>query len=238
MIRIIKLQDMITQQEKPAGRFSTWLRYTRNMLVKDEGIDVPCGKCNACCKSSYFIHIRPEETRTLKHIPRKILFSAPGLPKGNVLMGYDENGHCPMLINEKCSIYDHRPLTCRKYDCRIFSAAGIVAGDYDKILITQHIKKWKFSYLSEVDYKQHFAVKAAAMFLKKYANCFPDGVVPSNSTQLAILAIKVYDVFLEYNSNSSKTGCTDPDIEIINAVMKANEKVEASCNKVKGRYPV
>ena len=53
------------------------------------------------------------------------------MPKGNMLLGYDENGHCPMLIDDKCSIYEHRPITCRSYDCRIFPAAGIVAGDDD-----------------------------------------------------------------------------------------------------------
>ena len=30
-------------------------------------------------------------------------------------MGYDERGHCPMLVDGDCSIYDHRPRTCRMY---------------------------------------------------------------------------------------------------------------------------
>ena len=131
------LRDMAEQQDLPAGEFSSWLRRTRSALVEESGADVPCGECNACCRSSYFIHIRPEETRTLSRIPKKLLFPAPGLPKGNVLLGYDEHGRCPMLIDDKCSIYEHRPQTCRNYDCRIFSAAGIAAGDDDKALITQ-----------------------------------------------------------------------------------------------------
>ena len=32
-----------------------------------------------------------------------------------------------------CSIYDHRPRTCRTFDCRVFAAAG-VAVDADKPL--------------------------------------------------------------------------------------------------------
>jgi len=218
---------MTEQQNLPAGSFSSWLRRTRSAQVKENGVDVPCGECNACCRSSYFIHIRPEETQTLTRIPGKLLSSAPGLPEGNVLLGYDENGRCPMLIDDKCSIYEHRPLTCRNYDCRIFPAAGIAAGDDDKALITRRIQRWKFSYPTERDRKQHSAVQAAATFLRERAECFPAGAVPSNSTQLAVLAIKVYDVFLKYNDGSVKTGRVSPDLEVAKAVMEANEKFDA-----------
>ena len=30
-----------------------------------------------------------------------------------------------MLIDNQCSIYEHRPRTCRTYDCRVFAAAGL-----------------------------------------------------------------------------------------------------------------
>src|SRR5262249_465616 len=119
----IAVKDITEQQELPAGEFSSWLRLTRRALqLKNIGADVPCGECNACCGSSYFIHIKPEETQTLNRIPKALLFPAPGLPKGNVLMGYNEKGECPMLIDNKCSIYEHRPQTCRDFDCRIFAA--------------------------------------------------------------------------------------------------------------------
>jgi uncharacterized protein len=219
--KLLGVADMTEQQDLPAGCFSSWLRRTRRALVKENGADVNCGECNACCTSSYFIHIRPEETQTLTRIPRKLLFAAPGLPKGNVLLGYDENGRCPMLIDDKCSIYEHRPLTCRNYDCRIFTAAGIAAGDDDKALITQRIRRWKFSYSTQRDLNRHSAVQAAAMFLREHAERFPAGIVPSNSSQLAIFAIKVYGVFLKYNDESGKTG---RDIEVAKAIMEANEK--------------
>jgi len=218
---------MTEQQDLPAGRFSSWLRRTRSAQAKENGADVPCGECNACCRSSYFIHIRPEETQTLARIPREFLFAAPGLPEGHVLLGYDENGHCPMLIDNKCSIYAHRPLTCRTYDCRIFPAAGLAAGDDDKALITQQIRRWQFSFPTKLDHHQQAAVQAAARFLRERAECFPAGVVPSNSTQLAILAIKVYDVFLKYSDESGKTGRVPPDLEVVKAVIEANEKLEA-----------
>jgi hypothetical protein len=205
-----------------AGCFSSWLRRTRLGLIKGNGIDVPCGECNACCKSAYFIHIRPEETQTLARIPQKILFPAPGLPKGNLVLGYDEKGCCPMLINNRCSIYEHRPQTCRNYDCRIFTAAGVLAGD-DKALITQQIRRWKFSYPTKRDLNLHLAVQAAAKFLQERADCFPDGGPSGNSTQLALVALKVVEVFLKYDEASD-------EIEVAKAIIEANEKFKAKCD--------
>ena len=224
---------MTEQQDLPAGKFSAWLRRTRSAQVKENGVDVSCGECNACCRSSYFIHVRPEETRTLTRIPGELLFAAPGRPEGNVLLGYDENGQCPMLFDDKCSIYEHRPLTCRSYDCRIFPATGIAAGDDDKALITQRIRRWKFSFPARRDRDQYSAVQAAALFLQERAECFPAGAIPSNSTQLAVLAIKVYDVFFKYNDESGKIGRVSPDLEVAKAVIRANERFEARRDALK-----
>ena len=99
--KLLGIEDMAEQQDLPAGGFSSWLRRTRSAQLEEDGVDVPCGECNACCKSSYFIHIRPEETQTLARIPGELLFAAPGLPEGNVLLGYYEIGHSLMLIDEK-----------------------------------------------------------------------------------------------------------------------------------------
>jgi uncharacterized protein len=225
-------EDMISQQYLPAGCFSSWLRRTRLALIKGNEAVVNCGECKACCTSSYFIHIKPEETRTLSCINKKLLFPAPGQPKGNVLLGYDKNGCCPMMMDNKCSIYDNRPLTCRSYDCRIFTAAGIAAGDDDKTLITQRVRQWKFSYPAWRDRDQHSAVQAAAKFLQEHAECFPGGAVPGSPSQLAILAIKVYKVFLD---EPGKTGCLSSNIEVAKAIMEANEKFEARCDKFKIR---
>ena len=88
------------QQHLYAGRFSLWLHRTRRMLAMGNGAKVPCGKCKGCCTSLYFIPIGPEETQTLKRIPKKLLFPAPFLPQGNIVLGYDEKGHCPMLSDQ------------------------------------------------------------------------------------------------------------------------------------------
>lgn len=154
---------MTERRDLPAGGFSPWLRRIRVGLVEEDGADVPCGECSACCTTSHFVHVRPEETQTLARIPQELLFPAPALPAGNVLLGYDEQGRCPMLTDGWCSIYEHRPLTCRTYDCRVFAAAGITA---DSDLITGQARRWKFRHPTQDDRDQHAAVRPAARFVR------------------------------------------------------------------------
>lgn len=215
-------KDLTSQEPLSAGCFSSWLRHTRIGLLKNHEATVPCNDCNVCCRSSYFIHIKPEETEAIGYIHKKLLFPAPGLPKGNLLLGYDQDGRCPMLVENQCSIYENRPQTCRSYDCRIFTAAGIAADEADKVLINQQIKRWRFSYPTPRDLRQHLAVQAAANFLKDHPDCFPAGFIPRNSTQLAILAIKVYDVFLKTDPNHGKAQTSDE--ELTQAVLKSYEE--------------
>lgn len=221
------------QPDLPAGDFSAWLRHTRNALLTDSGTEVDCGDCVGCCSSFYFIHIRPHETLTLARIPAKIPVAAPGLPKGNVLLGYDKKGLCPLLINNKCSIYEHRPLTCRNYDCRVFAAAGLVESG-DKPRITQRIQQWKFSYPEQSDRDEHLAVQAAAKFISENAECFPGGKIPGNPSQLAILAIKVYTVFLENEYRAFEAGSASLRTELANAIVEACGKFDAARASVSG----
>ena len=95
-----------------------------------------------------FIHIEPDEIDTLAHIPNALLSPAPQLPRGHVVLGHDERGHCPMLIDGACSIYEHRPRTCRTYDCRVFTATAVdpVDGDDRKVLIGERVRRWRFTY--------------------------------------------------------------------------------------------
>ena len=68
--------------------------------------DVPCGDCSACCSTSHFVHVGPEEHDALAHVPRELLFAAPGMPAGHVLLPYDDRGRCPLLDEGgRCSIY-------------------------------------------------------------------------------------------------------------------------------------
>ena len=194
-----------TASDLPAGDFAAWLRDVRAARASGGGTDVPCGSCTGCCTSSYFIHIGPDEADTLARIPRQLLFPAPGLPPGHVVLGYDERGHCPMLVDGACSIYEHRPRTCRQYDCRVFPAAGIeTAGGDDKDAINRQIRRWRFTYPHEDDRIAYHAARAAAAFLREHADAVPDGVVPSNPTQLAVLAIDVHELFLRERRASER----------------------------------
>ena len=82
-----------------AGDFTTWLGMIELSIRIGAESDVPCGSCTACCTSGQFVHIAPDEVATIAAIPAPLLFPAPGAPPGHVLLGYDENGHCPMLID-------------------------------------------------------------------------------------------------------------------------------------------
>ena len=175
---------MTVRPDLPAGEFSSWLRRTLVALVEESGAEVPCGACSACCTTSHFVDVAPEETRSLARIPRELLFPAPDLPKGSVLLGYDEHGRCPMLNDGRCSIYEERPSTCRNYDCRIFAAAGIAA---DRGPITRQARRWAFSHPAPVDRDEHEAVRAAARFLRERGECFPGGSGPRGPVQLALL---------------------------------------------------
>jgi len=125
-----------------AGRFSLWLAELDQSLRGDADIDVPCGACTACCTSSQFVHIAPDETDTLARVPVELRFPAPGLPKGHVVLGYDERGRCPMLVDDACSIYEHRPRTCRTYDCRVFAATGVQPEGQPTI--AARVARWAF----------------------------------------------------------------------------------------------
>lgn len=211
----------------PAGDFSEWLSRTRRALIDEKGVTVECGDCRGCCTSSYFVHIRPEEKDTLAVIDRKLLFPAPGLPKGHKLMGYFENGFCPMMTEKGCRIYAHRPITCRNYDCRIFAAAGLAAGGEEKATINERVLQWEFSYSSELGRKQHAAVTAAAEFVQTHSDSFSAGSLPGNPSQIAILAIKAYEVFFE---SEDKQGSGNPSMtikETAEAIIEAVRKFEA-----------
>ena len=186
---------MTEHEDLAAGRFSTWVEVTVRAHRERRGVDVPCGDCTACCRSSYFIHIGPDEMDTLRRIPKQLLFPAPGRSDGTVVLGYDEHGRCPMLVDGACSIYDDRPLTCRTYDCRVFAAAGVRADDDGKPLIAQRADRWRFDDRDDDGRAQHDAVRAAAAFLREHPECFA-GSTPRTASELAVVALRVHDLFL------------------------------------------
>jgi hypothetical protein len=178
----------------PAGDFSDWLRAMRQALAGQAGMQVACGDCVGCCTSSYFIKIRARETEALRHIPTEHLEAEPG-NTGTWLMGPDAKGHCPMFGASGCSIYSHRPDTCRTYDCRIFAAAGMNAGD-GRPVINERVARWRFEF-TDAGRTEQRAVSAAAGFLRQHPVRFPGGHIPSRPSDIAVLAVKSYTVFMQ-----------------------------------------
>ena len=171
-----------------AGPFGAWLTAMITALHGDGDADVPCGGCTACCAASQFVHVGPDEMETIADIPDGLLFPAPGMP-GHFVLGYDERGHCPMLIDGGCSIYEHRPRTCRTYDCRVFPAAGIRIDEPAKRRLAHRVERWRFTYDGDDDRRRHEAVRAAARHLGQ-------GGETRNATELAVLAVEWYAAFL------------------------------------------
>ena len=184
------------QGDLAAGDFSSWVIGMQGAIRGQHGAEVPCDGCTACCTSSQFIHIGPDETDTLSHIPAELVFPAPRLPRGHVVLGYDERGHCPMLIDGRCSIYEHRPRTCRTYDCRIFPATAVEVDDGRKAQIAGQARRWRFAFPTQADRDRQHAVRAAVTFLGRQKTVEPEGGAALSPTRLAVRAIEIHDAFL------------------------------------------
>lgn len=179
---------------RPAGDFGAWLESIDAALAGTVDADVPCGDCTGCCTSSQFVLVEPTDTAARGHIPAELLFPAPGLP-GHHVMGYDARGHCPMLDDGRCTIYEHRPRTCRTYDCRVFTAAGIEPDESSKVAIAERVRQWRFTHPTPHDERLHDAVRAAAAHLVDHGP-EPDVPPPPTATHRAVVAVRIRDRFL------------------------------------------
>ena len=205
-----------------AGEFGPWLLQAIAVLRGTAGADVPCGSCVGCCVSSYFIPVRPEDTAARARIPQALLVHAPGQPPEQRMMGYREDGSCPMLEQGLCTIYADRPQTCRDYDCRNFAAAGIDPGGADKHVITARVRAWRFRYRDDGEQRAHGAVRAAAAFIRDHRAAFPGGRGPTAPTGIAVLALKAYAVFLD------PVVATQADADTARSIIAASRAFDAA----------
>lgn len=205
---------------KDAGEFSDWVNSFIETMKGESPGDVPCGDCVGCCTSSKFILVRPSDSEAKSAIPKELLFKAPGLPKGFELMGYDEQGHCPMFMNGKCSIYESRPETCRQYDCRVLAATGADVKD-ESAVIAERVNSWQFSFRDSSSAGMEKAIKRSMAFLKEYPGRFPDGYIPRSDSQLAALAIRVHK---EFSESTCSTEAVDELIKEITAKYPVGEE--------------
>jgi hypothetical protein len=100
-----------------------------------------------------------------------------------------------MLVDDRCSIYEHRPRTCRTYDCRVLAAAGVAHDDGVPPPIARQARRWRFDLPAEADRVEHDAVGVAATFLHEQQDLLAEAAVPRNTTQRAVLAVRLHDLF-------------------------------------------
>lgn len=179
-----------------AGDFRAWLIQARAALRGAAGTRVPCGDCTGCCTSGYSIEVRPSDAVALERMPASSLYRSLGTASANWTVRPNAEGVCPMLSGGQCTIYAQRPQTCRDYDCRVFTAAGLEAGGTDKAVINRRVREWRFQFSLEQDRQAHEAIKAAAHFIRTGRMHFAPGIVPANPLGIAALALRVYPVFL------------------------------------------
>jgi uncharacterized protein len=180
---------MTAQDDLPAGDFGEWIEEMKGALRGDHDAVVPCAGCTACCTSHQFVAIGPDEIDTLAHVPAELLVPAPRRPKGHFVLGYDGQGRCPMLRDNRCWIYAHRPKACRTYDCRVFAAADVE--DTTKVEITRRVRRWRFGYPTQADRERHDAVRTAAIFVRDHAGELADEIDPTSAVHVAVAAIEM-----------------------------------------------
>lgn len=207
----------VTAEAVPAGDVTAWYSQMTAALAGTGESNVPCGSCTACCRSQQFVHIAPDERATLAVIPPALLFPAPRLPRGHVLLGYDERGHCPMLMDGGCSIYEHRPRACRVYDCRVFAATGVVPSD--KPAVAERVRHWRFSFDHPDSRPISEALQAAAVALSQ----LPDPA-PTTDTGRAVMAVQIVDLFLQRDGAGALTVVEPSSDEIRNAVAQLSDQ--------------
>ena len=171
-------------ETSPAGRFGPWVRGMQEALRAGGSSDVPCGACTACCESGQLIHVEPDEAATLSAIP-------PGVLGDDLVLRPDGQGRCPMLVERRCAIYEHRPRICRTYDCRIFPATG-VPPDGDKPAIAERARRWRFELVTTEDRARYEATHLAVTAIHTSQLT----ARPTSATQLAAQAVLVHDDLL------------------------------------------
>jgi hypothetical protein len=81
---------------------------------------VPCAGCSACC---YYAGVPVDEKRDRSRLPHLLMERNHD---GELVLQRRADGACAHLGDRGCMIYEHRPSACRSFDCRAFSAMGLV----------------------------------------------------------------------------------------------------------------
>lgn len=174
---------------------SQWVDDFTRHISEHEGIDVPCGDCAACCESSMFILLRPEDSAAKRAIPSELRFVAPGMPEGFEVMGYDQDGRCPMH-RRGCTIYAERPLTCRQFDCRVFPVTETTADEQSMQSIYRASQRMQFLPQTGEDQRLIQRLSRIAQVLHDDAKS-STSTMPRHSSSRASMAIEVHEYCTE-----------------------------------------
>ena len=126
-----------------------------------------------------------------------------------------------MLADGRCSIYEHRPRTCRTYDCRVLPAAGFQHDEDVPVEIGRRASRWRFDYPDPVSRVAHAAVEAAATFLAEHPEVMPPNSGRPSLTRLAALAIAISDLFLGRDDTTGEPTVAVPDAATIRTALAA-----------------
>ena len=96
------------------ARFKAYLNDRWRAFIEGAG-NVPCGSCRGCCRAGYAIGLSKVEAAELPH----------HVIDGHAVILPMPDGACPFLVDEACSIYAKRPVSCRQFDCRDFAMAAV-----------------------------------------------------------------------------------------------------------------
>lgn len=107
-----------TYQTRYGGRLGTFL----DKVAFNREASVPCQGCNQCCYHGRVdVYPDKESAENLAHL------DVVPHPDGGFALRKREDGGCVHLgSGGECTVYHHRPNACRFYDCRVFSALGLV----------------------------------------------------------------------------------------------------------------
>jgi Fe-S-cluster containining protein len=194
---------------RPAGQPSELLQQWFNgATARLRGISVtahvPCNGCTACCHQR--IDINP-------------VFESVDEAKRHLEMTQDEYGYCLQrrddgacihLGPEGCTVYEHRPISCRAYDCRIYA----LAANGGPVPVAQGRKylspAWEFHIRSERDamIRDAFLLGAAPWLLSRRrddSNTIMHAVLTKFRHHMAIVNAMIAKV--ELQPETERGGC-------------------------------
>lgn len=101
--------------------------------------NVPCGTCTRCCYLKT-ISLHPDRGDKVEELNASLHRIDDGTGFRIVWTMPRKSGHCAYLVNERCTIYEDRPSTCREFDCR---AALLTLNKKQKAILRKEDGTWK-----------------------------------------------------------------------------------------------